>query len=411
MSQTVIIGAGPAGLAAGIAAAMRGVRVRVIDEFVKPGGRLLGQLHQEPNGDWWNGIEEARQLFDEAKAAGVNIELGTSVYDLRRTETGWSVATTNGIINTPSVLLATGAAETAVPLPGWTLPGVMSIGAAQVMTNVQRVRVGARGIVIVVNILSVAITRELQLAGIKVDRMVLPPVNELNEHAAQPLHVMKSMLRVAHLAPSGLIRLGSQLMQSEGMQKLGVRFFPPSGVSMWGIPIQLRTAALEIVGERQVEGVRIARITPDGDPIPGTEKLISADFVCIAGGLYPLAELAAVAGCPFAYIPELGGHVPLHNKEMSTPLPGLYTAGNITGIESAKVAKAQGTVAGLAIANRYGPHAGHLSSALSTAIEQVQHVRAQATIQFHPHIEEGRKRVAALFDAHQQSEQPIVSPR
>ena len=54
-------------------------------------------------------------------------------------------------------------------------------------------------------------------------------------------------------------------------------------------------------------------------------------------GLYPLAELAAVAGCPFHYISELGGHVPLHSETMETPLPGLFVAGNITGIEKEKL--------------------------------------------------------------------------
>src|SRR5699024_3600722 len=86
--------------------------------------------------------------------------------------------------------------------------------------------------------------------------------------------------------------------------------------------------------------------TPDGDIVPGTEELIEVDFVCIAGGLYPLAELAALAGCPFYHIPELGGHVPLHNEKMETTQDGLYVAGNITGIEGAKVAISQGVVAG-----------------------------------------------------------------
>ena len=58
---------------------------------------------------------------------------------------------------------------------------------------------------------------------------------------------------------------------------------------------------------------------------------------------------ASVIGCPFKYVEELGGHVPVHNEQMETPLEGLFVAGNITGIESAKVARAQGTLAGLSI--------------------------------------------------------------
>ncbi|MED4587019.1 NAD(P)/FAD-dependent oxidoreductase [Brevibacillus choshinensis] len=394
MIDALIIGAGPAGLSAAIACAKQGLSVRVVDEFYRAGGRLLGQQHQEPDGTWWNGIDEATRLDREARAAGVEIECGVSVYNVVPSPTGWIVSTTTGEIETPQLLIATGASETAVPVPGWTLPGTMSIGAAQVMTNVQRVRVGERGVVIGVNILSVAIARELQLAGIQIDRMILPPASTVTGNAGVPEDVMRSLLRVAHLAPSPIIRWGSQLMKSTWMQRLGVSLYPPQGFSMWNIPIQLRTAALEIVGTSQVEGVRIARITPDGQPVAGTEQIIPADFVCIAGGLSPLAELAAIAGCPFAYVPSLGGHVPIHNDQMQTSLPGLFVAGNITGVESAKVAMAQGTVAGLSMSYSCGALTDR--ELLENAIRQVSSVRQRATIQFHPDIVEGRALVGKL---------------
>ncbi|MCK9905232.1 NAD(P)/FAD-dependent oxidoreductase [Microbacteriaceae bacterium K1510] len=395
--DVLIVGAGPAGLSAAIECARHGLSVKIADEFYKPGGRLLGQLHQEPSGEWWNGIEEASRLHEQAKSLGVEIACGVSVYDVQRSDCGWKVSTTKGIWDVPMLLLATGAAETPVPIPGWTLPGVMSIGAAQVMTNVQRVRVGQRGVVIGVNILSVAITRELQLAGVHVERMILPARNPLAQAAGHPQKVMQSLLRLAHLAPTPLIRLGSKLLKPEAMQQLGIRLYPKNGVKMWGIPIQLRVAALEIYGRDQVEGVRVAQVTPDGEPIAGTEQEIAADFVCIAGGLYPLVELAAVAGCAFAYIPELGGHVPLHNERMETALPGLHVAGNITGIESAKVAMSQGTVAGLSIADALGRCKDTGKEALQQAIRKVETVRQQATIQFHPQIDKGRAAVSSMF--------------
>ncbi|MCE0453508.1 NAD(P)/FAD-dependent oxidoreductase [Brevibacillus sp. AF8] len=394
MIDLVIIGAGPAGLSAAIASAKQGLAVRVVDEFYRPGGRLLGQLHEEPDGVWWNGLDEAARLTEEAIGLGVEIRCGVSVFHLTQSQNGWIVSTTVGEMIAPLLLIATGASEAAVPVPGWTLPGVMSIGAAQVMTNVQRVRVGQRGVVIGINILSVAISRELQLAGVTVDRMILPPRTTVSGTAGQPQAVMQSLLRVAHLAPSLMIRLGSKLMGNSWMQKLAVSLYPSNGFSMWDIPIQLRTAALEIVGTFQVEGVRIARVAADGSPIAGTEQFIPADFVCIAGGLSPLAELAAIAGCPFAYVPSLGGHVPLHNESMQTPVPGLYVAGNITGIESAKVAMAQGTVAGLSIAKARGKLKNE--QPLSDAIQQVKIVRQNATIQFHPDIVAGRALVGQM---------------
>ena len=145
MVDVVIIGAGPAGLSAAIACRESNLDVVVIDEFPKAGGRLLGQLHQEPNGEWWNGIEETKALLEKAKKLNTMIQCEVSCHHLEKIETGYRVHTNRGLFETKNVLLATGATETAAPIPGWTLPGVMSIGAAQVMTNVHRVRVGKKG--------------------------------------------------------------------------------------------------------------------------------------------------------------------------------------------------------------------------------------------------------------------------
>src|SRR5699024_1287118 len=135
---------------------------------------------------------------------------------------------------------------------------------------------------------------------------------------------------------------------------LAVEFFPKSGVKMWGIPIHLSKAIVRINGTDAVESVTMVDVTSDGEIIPGTEKDIAVDFVCIAGGLYPLAVLAAATGLPFQFQEELGGHITIHNDAMETPMEGIYVAGNITGIESAKVARAQGKVAGLSIINNQG---------------------------------------------------------
>jgi sarcosine oxidase subunit alpha len=109
--------------------------------------------------------------------------------------------------------------------------------------------------------------------------------------------------------------------------------------------------------------------------------------------LYPLAELAAVAGCTFKFVAELGGHIPMHNHKMETPLQGLFVAGNITGIESAKVAIAQGVVAGLSLSLNAGKD--NLLSRLEEAIMHVETVREQALIQFHPDIQAGRRKLEA----------------
>ncbi|WHY94237.1 NAD(P)/FAD-dependent oxidoreductase [Neobacillus cucumis] len=396
MRDVLIVGAGPAGISAAIVCARAGIKVKVVDEFFQPGGRLLGQLHEEPDGTWWNGIEKAERLISEARDLGVEFDMGVSVYNLKRSGDEWKVYTTKETIRAKALLLATGAAETALPIAGWTLPGVMSIGAAQVMTNVHRVRPGQRGVIVGVNILSTAIARELEIAGVEIDSMMLPVKSLITEEDGDPGKVMDSLLRVAHLAPSKFLRFGSGLMKSPSMKRLGLKFYPKNGFRVWGIPVKLRQAAVEIVGSEQVEGVRVVDIDLDGNPVVGTERLIEADFVCVAGGLYPLVELAALAGCSFRYVEELGGHVPVHSEKMKTGLKGLYVAGNITGIESAKVAMAQGEVAGFSIAEEL---LGTLSfeEPIRAALEKVEATRQKAVIQFHPGIEKGREQMEMAF--------------
>src|SRR5690625_4638939 len=131
MYDVIIIGAGPAGLSAGIASRESNLNVLILDEFPKLGGRLHGQLHQEPNGEWWNGVAETQKLVDRAAELDTEIRTGVAVHHIEKTAAGFSVHTNTGVLDSDQLLIATGAAEVAAPVPGWTLPGVMSIGAAQ----------------------------------------------------------------------------------------------------------------------------------------------------------------------------------------------------------------------------------------------------------------------------------------
>src|SRR5699024_2167884 len=349
MHDVVIIGAGPAGLAAAVQCRKHDLSVVVLDEFPKAGGRSMGKLNEEHNGEWWNGIKEAGKLVQEASKLQTEILLGYPVHHVERLEDHFVVHTNKKTFPAKKVLIATGAAETAAPIPGWTLPGVMSIGAAQVMTNVHRVSVGERGIVIGVNVLSAAIARELQLAGTELHSMVLPARNVVSDDQSNPRVVMDRLSHIAHLAPSKFIQFGSKFAKFKFAQNIALKHYPKDGIKMWDMPIHLRKAVKQINGTDKVESVTMVDVTMDGDIIRNTEIEVPVDFVCIAGGLYPLSELASVAGCPFKFSEELGGHVPIHNETMETPVDGIYVAGNITGIESSKVARDQGTVAGLSI--------------------------------------------------------------
>lgn len=389
MTDCLIIGAGPAGLSAAIACGENGLKTTVIDEFMKPGGRLLGQLHEEPNNIWWNGCEEAEKLYKKAVTLPITLLLQTSVYNIEKKSGHWHVHTNKGSFKADLLLIATGAAEKSMPVPGWTLPGVMSIGAAQVMANVHHVKPGHHGVIVGVNVLSLAIARELALAGVKIEGIYLPVKNPATLDQAVPTDVFKSLLNFTHLAPSAFLKAGGYFARrSSIIQTAAVKMYPKNGFKVWGIPIKMRQAITQILGNNKAEKVCVSDISSSGRIIENSERELSIDFVCIAGGLYPLAELASIAGCPFKYIPSLGGHVPIHNEFMKTPLDGLYVAGNITGIESAKVAIAQGTLAGMAMA--LAKNKSISKQRINQAIQNVKTTREKALIQFHPDIQKGR---------------------
>src|SRR5699024_12253845 len=119
----------------------------------------------------------------------------------------------------------------------WTVTCVMSIGAAQVMTNVHRVKVGEKGIVVGVNVLSAAIARELQLAGVDLHSMALPAMNVVSGDEAHPKKVMEKLVRIAHLAPSAFIKFVSKFAIAAFVRHIALQFFPKSGVKMWDMPI------------------------------------------------------------------------------------------------------------------------------------------------------------------------------
>lgn len=391
MFDLLIIGAGPAGLNAAASAGNAGLKVIVLDEFPKAGGRLLGQLYQKPDGEWWNGVELGETLKSQALEAGVDINCGTSVYDIEKLEDSWIVYTNHGDYRAENLLLATGSSEKAIPVPGWTLPGVMTIGAAQVMGNVHRVKPGDSCVVIGVNVLSISIAHELSMCGINVREIILPEKSIFSKSAGEPAAVLDALMKLTHLAPQMILRklgaLGSKLSP-----KFAIHFYPKKGVKMFGIPIKIKTVALEILGDEEATGVRVAEVDSSGKLIKKSERVIEADFVCLAGGLSPLVELASLVGCEFIYSESFGGHVPKHCETMETNIPGLFVAGSITGVESANVAMAQGTLAGLSIAGKGKTQSEKIDKQIAEAQSEVAKVRKEALIQFQPGIIEEREK-------------------
>lgn len=398
-TDVAIIGAGAAGLSAAVYLSRLNLNVVVIDEYFTAGGRLLGQYYENPKkppGERiWDGKKIARQLSAEAASGGVRIMAGVSVWNITPGFRIHLSGRSAGELQARAVLLATGAAEKAVPLPGWTLPGVMSAGAAQVFTNFHGVRPGRRVMMVGIDPLSISVARELKEAGVELAGMVLPPSGVLSGSLGLPPEVVGSLSQSAEMAPGFLLKMAGMIFRGR-RRELGARLGALADIKLWGIPLHLRKALVRIEGDHRVRSVIIAGISASGEPVR-EDPPVEVDAVCISGGLNPVSELAALAGCPMISAPGLGGRVPLHGPSMETPVAGLFVAGNITGIEGSPVAMAQGALAGAGIARflgKLGPNAG---PEIELARSRIEQSREEAPIKFHQDITAGRRHIETAW--------------
>ncbi|WP_287154843.1 FAD/NAD(P)-binding oxidoreductase [Candidatus Solincola tengchongensis] len=304
----VVVGAGPAGLCAAAAAAGAGLPALVLDEASRGGGQLTKQIHRffgsREHGAGKRGFEIAEELESRCLEAGVEIRLGHRVLgffrDGRLLVQGEEEVF---VLRAGAAILATGAVERSFPFPGWTLPGVMGAGAVQTLVNLHGVLPGRRALMVGAGNVGLIVAYQLLQAGMEV---------------------------------VGLIEVGDRV---GGYQVHAAR------LRREGVPIFLRHRLLAAEGGR--EGVESVLVE---DLDSGVRKRFFVDTLCLAVGMSPQAELAAMRGCMMAYIPELGGFLPWHDRMMRTDRAGVYVAGDLAGVEEASVAMDEGRLAGLAAA-------------------------------------------------------------
>jgi len=401
-ADLVIVGAGPAGLAAAAEAARQNGKVVVVDEAPQPGGRLPSQIHREPRSaghekeSWSNGPATAERLTQEALTAGARILCGVSVWGIfpawyvgvAPTDASQPLPDCPAGFDTRAVLVATGACQNPLIFPGWTLPGVITAGAVQTMINVHRVLPGRKAVIIGIDPLCLAAAQLLEAVGSKVLGVFLPPANGLLPGPASPKTAIQALAGYSAYAPGILTSLAA--MAGKYLSALAALCYPQRGLKIEGIPLMLRQAALSVGGAQKAESVQIAALRSDGRIIDGSEKQLAADVVITSAGLSPLTELAQVAGCPLHYMPEMGGWVPVHSDRFETPRTGLFIAGSISGVEGATVAESQGRIAGLAAAD-YLELTDREDLAREIKQRQNDMLNARQTaIPFYPQIETGR---------------------
>ncbi|WP_099159622.1 NAD(P)/FAD-dependent oxidoreductase [Virgibacillus ndiopensis] len=309
-TDLLIIGGGPAGLHAAYVAASNGIKTIVVDESFSLGGQLRQQTQRLTNlpkqFDSQIGITLMQTLVERLTDLDVTI---LSKHTMIGTYKDGRIGVSNGQrtipISAEKVIVTTGAAEEAFVFPGWTLPGVMTIGAAQIVMNREHVIPGKNAIIIGSNDFALEVGKQLIENGVSLQ---------------------------------GVIENEDQLI---GCKEETIQFLKEAGV-----PIYQNSYVTQASGAGEVEKVIINH--------NGSEKEMEIDLVCIGKGLTPILEPFEILSCDFAYEKDLGGWLPQYSTLMETSTASIYVAGNAAGITNLGAILLTAEIAAISVAESLG---------------------------------------------------------
>lgn len=292
--EIVIIGGGPAGLAAAIAAYDAGCRSILILERDNQLGGILNQcIHNgfglHTFGEELTGPEYAARFARQVLDRGIAYKLNTMVLSIGEDKKITAVNRTDGLIEieATAVILAMGCRERsrgALNIPGFRPAGIYSAGTAQRLVNIEGFLPGRRVVILGSGDIGLIMARRMTLEGAKV-------------------------LVVAELMP-----------YSGGLKRNIVQC-----LNDFGIPLKLSHTVVDIQGRERVTGVTIAEVGPDRKPIPGTEIHYDCDTLLLSCGLLPENELSRGMGVTIS--PVTNG--PIVDESLQTNIPGVFAAGNV----------------------------------------------------------------------------------
>jgi thioredoxin reductase len=333
ISDVLVLGAGPAGVEAALASAEFGVSVVILDSAPDAGG----QVYRAPPAEFAFGSA----AIDTEHATGDTLRKRLAASPVRAmfeqtawlAEPGFTVEAVGPdgrqTFRADALIVATGTHERIIPVPGWTLPGVVGLGAVTVLLKSQHVLPGARTLVAGCGPLLLAAAVGIIEAGGDVAAIV-------------DLNGWSSLLPVAPrmLARPDLIARGIRWMQT---------------IRRHGVPVFRRHTIVAIEGRKEVEAVVIAPVNLSWQPIPNGRSIrIATDAVALGHGLVPAVEATRLLGAKHVFDPRSGGWVPDHDPYGRTTIPRLYAAGDVCGVAGVAAAAARGRRAGLAAANDLG---------------------------------------------------------
>lgn len=290
----VIVGGGPAGLAAAIAAKDNGIDSILIIERDRELGGILNQCIHNGFGlhtfkEELTGPEYASRFIAQIEERGIEYKLNTMVMDISNDKVVTAMNSTDGMftVEAKAVVLAMGCRERsrgALNIPGYRPAGIFSAGTAQRLVNIEGYMPGRRVVILGSGDIGLIMARRMTLEGAKV-------------------------LAVAELMP-----------YSGGLKRNIVQC-----LNDFDIPLYLSHTVVDIQGKERVEGITIAEVGPDRKPIPGTEIHYDCDTLLLSCGLLPENELSKTAGVDLS--PITSG--PVVNDSLETNIPGVFACGNV----------------------------------------------------------------------------------
>jgi thioredoxin reductase len=340
--DVLVIGAGPAGLAAATTCAEHGLSVALVDEQPSPGGQIYRGIDDGPLAQrdvLGHDYRRGAALVQAFERSGADYLSHTTVWAVSRAEDGFEIALTASrqatMAHAHAIVVATGALERPFPIPGWTLPGVMMAGAAQSLLKTSAM-VAQDGVVLAGNgpLLWLAAWQYLRAGAAPVALLDTTPRGRL----AQALR------HAPAFAASSYFGKGLSLVRDVRRRVKIVEYVD----------------ALEILGD---DAARAIRYRTAAEP-----ATIEVAHVFLHQGVVPDTSLASALGCAIEWDDVNACFRPAVDAWGGTSIAGVYVAGDGAGIAGAEAAEIRGRLAALAIANGHGRLRGDERDRLARAL-------------------------------------------
>ena len=336
MPDILVLGGGPAGLSAAKAAAMAGCEVVLVDERPSLGGQYFKQLLKAHVFDDSRRMDRQFQvggkLIAEVEAAGVKIYRNSTIWGAFEPREVCVLVEGRSLVFQPAnVIVATGAYERGVPVPGWTLPGYMTTGAAQTLLRSYRVSPGKRILLAGNGPLNLQVAFELTMAGVEVAAVA----------EAAPLMSadrLPAILRAFRQSPDLIF---------DGMNYL-------RKLVQARVPVLCGHVVVGASGRGRVEQATVAKINANGEINEMSRRDFDVDAVCVGYGFLPSNDITRALNCRHRVDPVRGGLVAEKDKNGLSSVKNVYIVGDCGGLGGARAAMEDGFIAGAAAARSLG---------------------------------------------------------